>query len=573
MGILDFMTGGGEYADPNALDPRYGVSKGDVRQAALNTLGNVSGLLLAAGQPMSGSQRAQILGQLGPAFGGAQTDIYNAAQRRLLGAENEQKMAQFNRNKAFAERQKTDPEGLAKELGIPVETVIATPADVLMSAYATRQSQRITMTPLEQAKEQQTLQQNARLQDIATRQKTDPAGLARDLGISPELAANTAPEILLEGASQRQLGQITANPLDAELKQLQVEKLREEIRGKKGAVNSVLKAYGLPLIGGDTTETPTPQNAVVSQGGAAPKIPEIGAQPVFPTQDGQPPPPQGKKLALDPATVQQLIAGGASPADIAKLEIDAQARLDAAAATKEAAKTKSDIDQENKLTADAEPLVNKYIERQTAYTTMEELAMAGEGASDVALLISMFKIYDPTSTVTGGESQTLQGAAGVPEQFLGLWNNLRSAGPLSQKQREDIVRAGRARMDQEVEAFGNTYDRFTKKANLYGLNPERVITDVRDPRLVEDFNIRKERDDISKKILVREIFESSADDLAKLNPTYMSAKQKQAIDARLKQLEEKALSNSQASRFRPFSTAPVPVREPASEAGFFSLFN
>ena len=115
-GLLDFFTGGGEYADPNALDPRYGVSKGDVRQAALNTLGNVSGLLLAAGQPMSGSQRAQILGQLGPAFGGAQTDIYNAAQRRLLGAENEQKMAQMQQMKSLADEMK-DPAAFRTKYG------------------------------------------------------------------------------------------------------------------------------------------------------------------------------------------------------------------------------------------------------------------------------------------------------------------------------------------------------------------------------------------------------------------------------------------------------------------------
>jgi len=115
-GLLDFFTGGGEYADPNAMDERYGVSKGDVRQAALNTLGNVSGLLLAAGQPMSGSQRAQLLGQLGPAFGGAQTDIYNAAQRRLLGAENEQKMAEMQQLRTLADEMK-DPAAFKAKYG------------------------------------------------------------------------------------------------------------------------------------------------------------------------------------------------------------------------------------------------------------------------------------------------------------------------------------------------------------------------------------------------------------------------------------------------------------------------
>jgi hypothetical protein len=151
MGILDFFTGGGEYADPNAIDERYGVSKGDVRQAALNTLGNVSGLLLAAGQPMSGSQRAQLLGQLGPAFGGAQTDIYNAAQRRLLGAENEQKMAEMQRVRAFAERVKNDPEGVARELGTTADVVKKLTTTQLQTIAANQATAAINVTPGERA--------------------------------------------------------------------------------------------------------------------------------------------------------------------------------------------------------------------------------------------------------------------------------------------------------------------------------------------------------------------------------------------------------------------------------------
>lgn len=151
MGILDFFTGGGEYADPNAIDERYGVSKGDVRQAALNTLGNVSGLLLAAGQPMSGSQRAQLLGQLGPAFGGAQTDIYNAAQRRLLGAENEQKMAEMQRMRAFAERVQRDPEGVAAELGTTADVIKNLTTTQLQTIAANKATAAINVSPGERA--------------------------------------------------------------------------------------------------------------------------------------------------------------------------------------------------------------------------------------------------------------------------------------------------------------------------------------------------------------------------------------------------------------------------------------
>jgi len=147
VGLLDFFTGGGEYADPNAIDERYGVSRGDVRQAALNTLGNVSGLLLAAGQPMSGSQRAQLLGQLGPAFGGAQTDIYNAAQRRLLGAENEQKMGEMQQTRAFAERVQRDPEGVARELGTTADVIKNLTPTQLQTIAANKAIAAATETP------------------------------------------------------------------------------------------------------------------------------------------------------------------------------------------------------------------------------------------------------------------------------------------------------------------------------------------------------------------------------------------------------------------------------------------
>jgi len=76
----DFLLGGGKYADSNAINPQYGVPESDVRQAGINTLANISALLLAAGKPMTGAQRGQILAQIGPAFGGMTTDIYKASQ-------------------------------------------------------------------------------------------------------------------------------------------------------------------------------------------------------------------------------------------------------------------------------------------------------------------------------------------------------------------------------------------------------------------------------------------------------------------------------------------------------------
>lgn len=93
VGLLDFFTGG-DPTEMAQIDPRYGVPRSDVRDAAVSTLGNISALLLAAGQPIMPSQRAQLFAQLGGAGSQAGTDLYNAAQRRLMMSQMEQRRAE-----------------------------------------------------------------------------------------------------------------------------------------------------------------------------------------------------------------------------------------------------------------------------------------------------------------------------------------------------------------------------------------------------------------------------------------------------------------------------------------------
>jgi len=93
--LSDWMSGTGVYGNPNAVDPQTGVPYADTRAAQLGALGNIGSLLIAAGQPMTGAQRAQLLGQIGPQISGMQTDIYNAAQRRLMQAQFAEKQAEL----------------------------------------------------------------------------------------------------------------------------------------------------------------------------------------------------------------------------------------------------------------------------------------------------------------------------------------------------------------------------------------------------------------------------------------------------------------------------------------------
>lgn len=123
-GFSDFLLGGGKYADSSAINPQYGVPESDVRQAGINTLANVSALLLAAGQPMTGAQRAQLLAQIGPAMGGMTTDIYKASQSRLMLAQQQKAQQEIQEENTLRDLMK-DPAALRKKQALICPKVLA----------------------------------------------------------------------------------------------------------------------------------------------------------------------------------------------------------------------------------------------------------------------------------------------------------------------------------------------------------------------------------------------------------------------------------------------------------------
>ena len=115
--LSDWMSGTGVYGSPSAIDPTTGVPYQDVRSAQLGALGNIGSLLIAAGQPMTGAQRAQLLGQIGPQISGINTDLYNAAQRRLMQSQFQDQMAARASRTALAEEAKADPLAFERKYG------------------------------------------------------------------------------------------------------------------------------------------------------------------------------------------------------------------------------------------------------------------------------------------------------------------------------------------------------------------------------------------------------------------------------------------------------------------------
>ncbi len=132
-----------------------------------------------------------------------------------------------------------------------------------------------------------------------------------------------------------------------------------------------------------------------------------------------------------------------------------------------------------------------FSDRQTGFLTMEQLAQQGEGASDIALVLSLMKVYDPTSTVTGTEAANAQNAGGVPAAIRSRYNQLIGGGKLDQQSRDELVSAARIRFDQEIDNHGKLIDDYTKLAKSYKLDPTRVIQDVREPRLMQEREVRK----------------------------------------------------------------------------------
>lgn len=145
VGLMDFFTGG----DPEQMaqiDPRYGVPRADVRDAGINTLANISALLLAAGQPVAPAQRAELLARIGGAAGGFNTDIYNASQRRLMGAQMEQRREEVEGTRRLGELMR-DPAAFREATGYDLRQFTGMqPRDVSQVLRQVR-TQQLTQDP------------------------------------------------------------------------------------------------------------------------------------------------------------------------------------------------------------------------------------------------------------------------------------------------------------------------------------------------------------------------------------------------------------------------------------------
>jgi hypothetical protein len=506
-GLLDFMTGGGDYSDPNKINATYGVPEAMVRNAGIDTLANISSALLAAGMAPR-NQRGQMLAQLGPAMGTFDKSLYNAAQQRLMSQNLQEKQQELKDLEIVKNEMTNNPQGIASQLGMTVDQIKQfTPKDL----------------------------RQVMLQTAVTKASRSP----------------------LDEEVKR--AQIAASTQSTAASAFDVQSKKDALDLQKQQLNTILQQYGLPPI------TPAAPAAGAPAGVSAPAgmnvpppaaAPSIGAQPApapaQPAAAGGPPP---VKRALTPEQVSSLITAGFKPHEIAQLEVQQQLKAPELAQTQE----QKMFERSNVLRDEFNKQTEKFADRQANYKTMEQLAKQGEGASDIALIFSLMKVYDPTSTVTSGEAANAQNSAGVPEAIRSQWNMVTGGGKLSDKARNDLVNAARQRFDQELDVFGSAQDRYKKLAERNKIDPENVVSDLRDPDILAQRTRQKLVESATKKAGPMDLLKLDAVGLQLLDPTIMTEKQKQAYDVRLQQLQQlESTPQGSEQRYRPMPAGTKP---------------
>jgi hypothetical protein len=202
---------------------------------------------------------------------------------------------------------------------------------------------------------------------------------------------------------------------------------------------------------------------------------------------------------------------------------------------------KGATEQGNKLRTEFSRVADPFIQRQTAYETMTDLARNKAGASDMALVLSIMKVYDPTSTVTGGEAAKAQNAAGVPSFIVGYYNKLTGGGILDDKARAQLVRAAETRFERELDTYSQTIDRYSGLASRAKVDPQDVVYDARNPDLLAAREQRKELARASKIAKPQEILGMDADTLQLLVLDEMTKPQRDAVNARIIQLQQQSM--------------------------------
>jgi hypothetical protein len=537
------LGGGGQPAaegtqpgvQPQQQDLMSMLSADEQKRLAYSMLGQIGATLLAAGQKQMPQQRAQYLAQLGAIPGNVQREMTAGIQNKLLQSQ-------------LAERMQNQ-----QTLG-QITNLMKDPA-------AFRQTYGFDLTPGMTAAQVQNI-----VQQRAVSQYVNP--LARQI-------------------QEAQYADMLANREKA-LTQLETQKQQLQAIGGDTAqidaqIGALRRIYGTPSAGPAPVVAPAPAAPspmlvtpaapaaapVVAPGGvvqpaapaAAPTAQQPSAAPVTPPAAEVPAAPAPAEVPAAPAslftppappkTVNET-AGATLFKQFTQIPQDeVRQRLRAAVTAgkfqEEYSKLlkeereqlgeegKRKFDQEAKLRDSFVASTKDFNNLQVAYKTMEELAQNKAGTSDLALVMSLYKIYDPGSVVSVTESGQIIGTDSAIGKFSAFANNIMTGQKLRPEIREQVLEAARSRFNENYADYERRLEQNIQLAKRNKLDPENVAIDQRDPALKAQMDMMRQRDQFTREATTEEIGGLSLAALQQMNTRVMNAKQ---LDAYRKRLEE-----------------------------------
>lgn len=131
------MAGGQQQ--PTTADVASPMLGADLSTVALDKMGQMGALLMAAGQRMTPAQRGQILAQGANVMGNTGREMLNLQQARLMGAKSQEAQKELERRADFEKQIAADPTILGK-LGITEEQYKVMGAEAVADALKARMS-------------------------------------------------------------------------------------------------------------------------------------------------------------------------------------------------------------------------------------------------------------------------------------------------------------------------------------------------------------------------------------------------------------------------------------------------
>jgi hypothetical protein len=391
---------------------------------------------------MTGAQRAQLLGQIGPQLSGMQTDIYNAAQRRLMQAQFQDQMAARASRTALAEEARADPLAFEKKYGF----------------NPTGLSPELTQSLVQKVAETNVLMAPQRKAWAAASE-----ALTGGATISPEQALAGGGGPTVEAAKQigapsgvseydRYIAAAKTvakqGPAGLELSK-QLLDIADKLKPPKGEiVGSSESGYFRVLPDRDAVQIIPP-----SKKAEKPQI--FGSKETGYHALGE----DGEVRELIPAQTKNLDPNMASAAHTIRTEFLGQEPVKTFATTQK----------------------NAFALKDMVDRAKSGGAGVATGANDIAIVYNFFKTIDPTSVVRESEFGSVAQNMGLPASVVSAFQKVSGGGFLPNETRDELVRIANTYLDKQYDDVKNLNETYKSIASQSGIDPKLVDIDLRSP--------------------------------------------------------------------------------------------